>query len=96
MPRKGNETHSATDLIKKTELPNNKGVRFFILPFWRTVGVYFGKSLVLLVLVISVFCKSLVNIYLTEQQSCSTSRRKPGFSSIENLPNDYHGLLVPP
>jgi len=32
--KKSIKTHSATDLTLKTELPDIKGVRFFVLPFW--------------------------------------------------------------
>ena len=33
MPKKGNKIHSATDLQVKTEHSDNKGVRFFDIPF---------------------------------------------------------------
>ena len=39
MPRKGNSSHAATDLHIRTELSDNKEVRFFDLLFWRTVGI---------------------------------------------------------
>lgn len=32
MPKKGNRLHSATDLNTKTELSDNKEVRFFVCP----------------------------------------------------------------
>jgi len=46
MPKKGNKIHSATDLQIKTELSDNKGVRFFVLLilayswriFWKVTG----------------------------------------------------------
>lgn len=64
---------SATDLHIKTELSDNKEVRFFRLPFWRTVGVFYENSLISQIcerfslgLVISVFGQSLVNIILSK------------------------------
>ena len=46
MPKKSNKTHSATDLQTKTELSDNKEVRFFDIPllayswriFWKVTG----------------------------------------------------------